>query len=358
MSFGTCDIAVVGGGPAGSICALLLARAGARVTLIDRPRYGVAPVELLSGRARRMLQTHLHKPLRHLMPVREIFETLSLWGTEEPASWSALQNPWGYGVSVNRDSFDALLLTAAQEAGVCVVRDSEVRCAEFQRDAWRLSLLSARGSKTDRADHLVLATGANAPILVDRAPAEEVSQFACMAHVNVSAPAEEHIFHLESARQGWWYGLPNPKGGRFVAFCSSAGAFSPRHIPSREAFVEMLSGTRLVGAGMTPGLGAIRMNGRPAGPRCHAQVAGANWIAVGDAAFVPDPLSGKGIEFAIESAQFAVEALCARNREAALNEYAQRIGNFAAEHKKQSALHRADANASVGAMNNVIETSV
>ena len=103
---GVPDVAVVGGGPAGSTCALLLARAGARVSLIDRRWPRTLPVELLSARARRILEFHLQQPLLQLFDGCEIFETVSLWGTSQPVSWSAMCNPWGYSLAVNRAIFD------------------------------------------------------------------------------------------------------------------------------------------------------------------------------------------------------------------------------------------------------------
>ena len=46
------DVAVVGGGPAGAICALMLARGGARVTLMHWSGYAAGGIELVSGHAR------------------------------------------------------------------------------------------------------------------------------------------------------------------------------------------------------------------------------------------------------------------------------------------------------------------
>jgi flavin-dependent dehydrogenase len=164
-----------------------------------------------------------------------------------------------------------------------------------------------------------------------------------MAHVDVELPEQQHTFHLEAGKHGWWYGLPNPKGGRFVVFCSRTDAFSPKHIRSRNTFIELLAQVRLFGESLAPGLRAIRLIGRPAGPRSYEQVAGNRWVAVGDAAFVSDPLSGMGIEFAVESAKLAAEALCAASRDLALTEYAQAVKEYAARQTKVGAFHRARA---------------
>jgi flavin-dependent dehydrogenase len=64
-------------------------------------------------------------------------------------------------------------------------------------------------------------------------------------------------------------------------------------------------------------------------------------MAVGDAAFAPDPLSGMGIEFAIESAQLAAEALLASTRDRALADYEETILAYAGQHERARAFFRA-----------------
>ena len=50
-------------------------------------------------------------------------------------------------------------------------------------------------------------------------------------------------------------------------------------------------------------MGDSHISGRMAGARPFGRAAGDGWIAVGDAAYAPDPLSGMGIELALESAE-------------------------------------------------------
>lgn len=337
------DVAVVGGGPAGSTCALLLARAGARVALIDRRRHRFSPVELVSGRARRILESHLKQPLLQLFYGCEIFETVSLWGTSQPVSWSAMCSPWGYGLAVNRANFDEALLGAARDAGVWVIADSEVRSVERQPGAWTLAVRSAKGNSAVRTDHLVLATGATSRTLVERGPVNGARQFACMARVDVELPEQQHTFHLEAGEYGWWYGLPNPEGGRFVGFCSNTDAFNPKHVPSQNDFIQFLAHVRLFGESLTPGIRGTRVIGRPIGPRLYEHVAGDRWIAIGDAALVSDPLSGTGVEFAVESAKLATMALCAASSNLAFTEYAREVQEYAERHTQVGALHHATA---------------
>ena len=51
--------------------------------------------------------------------------------------------------------------------------------------------------------------------------------------------------------------------------------------------------------------------------RRYEHVAGADWIAVGNAAFAPDPLSGGGLWFALHSAAAAAAVVIGRSSVAA-----------------------------------------
>ena len=71
------------------------------------------------------------------------------------------------------------------------------------------------------------------------------------------------------------------------------------------------------------------------------KLCGDGWISVGDAAFTQDPLSGKGIEFAVESATFAANLVNSRLslELGAMKRYEEWVkGNFA-QHQKALKLY-------------------
>ena len=84
------DVAVIGGGPAGAVCASELARQGISVSLIFGTRIGKSTVELVSGRACRLLDQLFRQPIIELIEGIEVQETVSLWGTRSPVSWNAM----------------------------------------------------------------------------------------------------------------------------------------------------------------------------------------------------------------------------------------------------------------------------
>src|SRR5439155_4213170 len=106
------EVCVVGGGPAGTVTALRLARLGHRVCVVEHSAFPRAHVgeSLTRGVWPILSSLGLLEPLsreRFLAPG----ETKICWAEPDPERVSPGQS--GAGLLVNRSSFDALLLRAA-----------------------------------------------------------------------------------------------------------------------------------------------------------------------------------------------------------------------------------------------------
>src|SRR5713226_9775785 len=128
------QILVIGGGPAGSTAATLLAQAGFGVTLIERevfPRYHIGESLLPSC-----------LEILDLLGVRDKVESHGFqqkhggyfaWGTEEwDLVFAKLRHP--YSFQVVRSEFDHLLLKHAKSQGVKVFEGTEIRSLVFDGD--------------------------------------------------------------------------------------------------------------------------------------------------------------------------------------------------------------------------------
>src|SRR4051812_31756484 len=111
------DFLVAGGGPAGATVGLCLARAGARVAILEATSYD-------GERFGETVPPEINPVLREL-GLWDAFLSLSpavspgivsAWG-DAPVEQDFVGNPHGEGWRVNRNVFDAMLLDQARRAG-------------------------------------------------------------------------------------------------------------------------------------------------------------------------------------------------------------------------------------------------
>jgi flavin-dependent dehydrogenase len=309
-TFRKTDVAVVGGGPAGAWCSFMLASSGARVSLVHWGGYAPGGVELISGRVRRSIEFKCPDFFREAAPGVEVFETISLWRASEPVVSSAMFSPWGPGVAVERSLFDHALRDLARRAGVEVLADAKVLGIEKGNDNWKLAIRLGEVNRAPlHARFVVLATGRAATPFFNRPPAPESSKLALMTSLPSQYDKPRHAQYVESTSSGWWYALPALTGGSFAGFCLERAELKKREGSLKEFFVEKLCRTRLVAPLLPADSGnLLHISGRMADAHPFERATGENWLSVGDAAYAPDPLTGMGIELAIESARLGALA--------------------------------------------------
>jgi flavin-dependent dehydrogenase len=328
----------------------MLARNGISVTLVHWDGYAPAGIELISGHARQILEQYCPGLFRQLSGT-EIQETVSLWGTPEPVTVNAMFNPWGPGIALERSLFDRSLRDLAGTAGASIAADTKVthveRRDEHGSSGWQLLLrVGETGSNLLNAQFLVIATGRVAASFVDRPPVAESRQIALMMPLRAQTDSGQgpgHTLYIEAADNGWWYALPNVDGGYFAGFCTDRDEVKKRQATLREFFIQELRRTRLLSPLLPCAAGNSRITGRTAGARPFGGAAGVGWIAVGDAAYAPDPLSGLGIEAAIESARLGAGALLevikGHRASARFTEYEDAMREYADRHNRVAAYH-------------------
>ena len=146
-----CAPLVLGGGPAGSMCALMLARAGHEVTLLEKSKEAHDKVcgDFLSRESLVYLQRNGLTPQAlgavQIGAVRVV--------TPKFQKESALPFPaW----SLTRRVLDEALLTEAARQGAQVVREAHIASLRRENSAWMAGLRDGRSWRTTNA---VLATG-------------------------------------------------------------------------------------------------------------------------------------------------------------------------------------------------------
>src|SRR5712671_433669 len=150
--------AIIGAGPAGSVAAILLARAGWGVTLIEQHQFPRDKVcgECVSALGIELIaRLGLRDRIRRRKPV-ELTHASLYADSSEHAELALSATMWG----ISRERLDAELLRAAQEAGARVLQP--VRCESFEKKEVRLRDLRSNRRWTLEAEQILVADGKGA----------------------------------------------------------------------------------------------------------------------------------------------------------------------------------------------------
>ena len=303
------DLLIVGGGPAGAVCAAFCARAGLRVLVVERaifPRDKVCgdclnpdawPTLARLGLEERVLRLP-HVALRGVEFVGRTGRTISLPLPERARG----------EIAVRRKVLDALLLTHAAEAGAQVrqgVAVSAVHRDDGPAGGWTVTLA---GGETVPARFLVAADGRNSVAarlagLLDerRAPSRPAARIGLQTHLPCPADFGPVV------RMRWFargYGGLAPVGGGElnISLAGPPGTLDELKRWARREFSLPAD---------HPWRTIAPLDRAPAPLAASAD--GRAYL-VGDAARVVEPFTGEGIYYALRSGELAAASLVAAVR--------------------------------------------
>ena len=312
------DVAIAGGGPAGAITALCLARRGKRVALFEATKFQ-------GDRFGETLPPEINPVLREL----EILESflrlgpleapgiISSWGDNSPLEQDFLTNAHGCGWHVDRNRFDAMLCRQATDAGVTLFEGFRATPV-LQCGVWRLGAVSAT--------FLVDASGRNGMRLqADHAWQVDDTLLAVTARAEPDSRADLRTI-IETTASGWWYSSPIPGNQLVAMFFTSPLVYREQGVElGQQLEVAPLTAARLEGTRIV----STRVVFAPSASR--TVISGESWLAVGDSASCYDPLAGRGIFKAFRHGMAAAEAVVSGNTEA----YQARVCHEFSEYSRQ-----------------------
>jgi flavin-dependent dehydrogenase len=307
------DIAVIGGGVAGTAAALILAKAGRRIALVEaNPASQWRIGETLGPEARSFLQTLGIWPDfvegGHLASHGNV----SAWGSPKAVEHDFICNPFGNAWQLDRRQFEEALLQAAEKAGAAVTRGAIVEKMVRHEAAWTIGI----GDREVRAPWVIDATGRRSTV-ARRLGLKRITLDQLVAVYGVAkSPAgtdQDNRTLVESCPDGWWYTALTPHGLRTVSFQTDADLLPAQQWREPGWYQERLSQTKHVGPLLAEH--GYHFDGAPQLTSAHSGrvevFSGEGWLAAGDAAMSFDPLSGQGIIKAMRSGVDAAQALVA-----------------------------------------------
>jgi geranylgeranyl reductase family protein len=292
------DVAIVGAGPAGSWTAHRLASRGARVALLDPSHPREKPCGGgLTGRALNLISAAIDPASLasvHVTGARFVHGDREALVDLENAGPSAIPL-----VVSGRSSFDAALLASAVRAGA---RHLPHRVTALKRAGARWTIDTREGQC--EAAWVIGADGANSfvrRVVARPFPRADLSIAAGFFVHGRSSRAIDVVF--EDQPPGYLWSFPRPDH-LAVGVCAQADVSTS---------AVLLEQARRWIDRHAPG-GTLERYGWPIpslteGGLARERPAGDGWLLVGDAAGLVDAITREGIFFALQSADFAAEAL-------------------------------------------------
>lgn len=326
-----CDVAIVGGGPAGCATALSL-RAHApslRVALVEASGYDSVRVgETLPPLARPLLEHLGVWEAFRAQGHREVCGTAAAWGTATPLANDFILATAGNGWHLDRNAFDGMVAREAERRGVA------------------LSLHTRWGEDPAAARFLVDATGTAQLARRRGARLVAIDRLLGFTRFLASDPCADPRTLVETFADGWWYTAGLPDRRRVAACLTDAHLARRLRLADPDQWADLLAAMPVLGAllGDAGPWGPLLI--RPAQSRYLEPVAGEDWLAVGDAASAFDPLSSQGMVKALRSgiyAGYAIGDLLTRGDDTGLRRYRQLIrAEFESYAKARAKYYRAE----------------
>lgn len=313
-----CDVAVIGGGPAGSTAATLLARCGYRVVALEKARHPRFHI----GESLLPMNLPLFERLGVLEKVHALgvykagadFEADNECGYHTYAFSEVVGRSPPHAFQVLRQDFDAMLFAHAREAGADAREGHEVVGVEQAgpRESW-LDVRSddGRGYRL-QARYVVDASGRDTFLAGRRklkrrnTRHQSAALFGHFRGVERRAGADAGNISIYSFAHGWMWLIPLPEG------VTSVGAVCrPAYLKQRKgAAADFLLATLQAHPALARRLERAELidgKAHAAGNYAYdaGRMGGPGWVLVGDAFAFLDPVFSSGVYLAMSGAERA-----------------------------------------------------
>ncbi len=322
MSSNTCDtydVAVIGGGPAGSTVAALLAESGRRVVVFEKqrhPRFHIGE-SLLPKNLPILERLGVEAEVRSVSVYKPGAEFISPDHDERQAFYfcDALDPSPDHAYQIERASFDEILLRNAREKGAEVREDTAVTAVAFEEGGCRLTVKGQGAPGPCRARFLVDASGREGLVarqVGERRRDRNHNSAAIFAHfrgVASEAWSRRGNIAIYMFEHGWIWMIPLQGGLTSVGAVCMPDYLKTRKGSLDDFFLDTLALCPKAWAPLREARATTPVRGAGNYSYRAGRAFGDGFMLVGDAYVFLDPIFSTGVFMAMSGAESAATAI-------------------------------------------------
>jgi len=314
------DVAIIGGGPAGSTTAALLARAGRRVIVFERekfPRFHIGE-SLLPFSMKAFTRLDLHEKFLRAGFLKkfggEIIGACSENGTKFYFK-DGYRSQTDHSYQVTRGDFDKVLLDHAVECGAEVHEETSVDRVEFLNEGVDLDVRSDGSPRSIRAHYVIDASGRTSVLgrqFQIKKTYDHLQKLSIFAHYNGVWRAEGidgTLTVLIRAIDRWFWLIPLTAERTSVGVVLDSEIFRKSKLSPEDFLEQALAEQPVIAKRMINARRVSQVYVEADFSYRSARLHGDRWLLAGDAAGFIDPIFSSGVFLAVFSGELAADAL-------------------------------------------------
>ncbi|CAN5382894.1 NAD(P)/FAD-dependent oxidoreductase [soil metagenome] len=315
------DVAIIGGGPAGSTAATLLARAGRRVIVCERekfPRFHIGE-SLLPISMKTFTRLGVHEKFAQAGFLRKYGGEMAGACSEEGVKFyfkDGYRSQSDSSYQVPRAEFDQVLLDHAAENGAEIRQETAVKSVEFFDDRVELQLQSnsAPAGKI-QTRYLIDASGRHSVVgnhfklKETYAHLQKISIFAHYEGVAVDDGRDGTLTRQLRATDRWFWYIPLPDNRASIGVVLDTALFKRTKKSPEQFLAESLAEQPFLARRMTHARRVTPTYASADFSYRQRRLTGERWMLAGDAAGFIDPVFSSGVFLALLAGEQCADIL-------------------------------------------------
>ena len=321
MSEDLYDVAIIGGGPAGSTAAALLGRAGRRVVVFERdkfPRFHIGE-SLLPFSMKAFTRLGLHEKFKAAGFMEKFGgEMYGACGEEGVKFYfeDGFRSQTDRSYQVTRAEFDKVLLDHAAENGAEVREETGVEKVDFSPNEVRLHVRGKTSGPAEvRAKYLIDASGRNSIVSAmfklkkTYQHLQKVSIFAHYDGLVREQGRDGTLTRMVRAIDRWFWVIPLTENRTSIGVVLDAATYKNAKLSPEEFFEQAIAEQPLLTRRMAAAERVTPVSVEADFSYRTSRIAGDRWMLAGDSAGFIDPVFSSGVFLAVLAGEQAADAL-------------------------------------------------